>query len=268
MIEAFRLGALGRNGTLWDGVDLSFGDGEVWLVSGPPSCGKSILLRILRGDRRPDAGDVVVGGESLVRGARDAAASFRASAGLVPELFPSVDFTEPRAGTARTVGDLFRLSAIAAGAIPAKERKRREEELLALVGLSDPGPGADAGTPRSGGAAHAWELSSLSLSERARVALAAELLRNPKYLFADMLVANAGKGWSDTLGALFRALAREGRTIILAERAVPDRWQVARAGDPAASGPFSFHRVGAPAPEPKRSELEWLPGETEGEEGA
>ena len=265
MIEAFRLGALGRNGTLWDGIDLSFGDGEVWLVCGPPSCGKSLLLRILRGDRPPDAGDVVVGGESLVRGTRGAAVSFRASAGLVPESFPSADFPEPRTGTARTVRDLFRLSAIVAAAIPAKERMRREEELLALVGLTDPGP--EGGAPPSGGA-HAWELSSLSLSERARVALAAELLRNPKFLFADMLVANAGKDWSDTLGALFRALAREGRTIVLAERAIPDRWQVARAGDPAACGPFSVYRLGAPAPEPKRSDLEWLPGGAEGEEGA
>ena len=101
------------------------------------------------------------------------------------------------------------------------------------------------------------------------MALAAELFRNPKYLFADMLVANAGKGWSDTLGALFRALAKEGRTIVLAERAVPDRWQVARTGDSAASGPFTFYRVGAPgpAPEPRRSDLEWRPGE-DGEEGA
>ncbi|MGE5190848.1 MAG: ATP-binding cassette domain-containing protein, partial [Gemmatimonadota bacterium] len=223
MIEAFRLGALGRAGTLWDGVDLSFGDGDVWLVAGPPSCGKTLLLRILRGDRLPDAGDVVVGGESIVRGPRAAAASFRASAGLVPESFPAAGPAGRRG--ARTVGDLFRLSAIVAGGIPAKERRRREEELLALVGLADGDAGADAATLSAGGA-QALELSSLSLSERARAALAAELLRNPKYLFADMLVANAGTDWSDTLGALFRALAREGRTIVLAERAVPDRWHV------------------------------------------
>ena len=74
MIEGFRVGVSGRAGTLWEGVDLSFGDGDVWLVCGPPSCGKSVLLRVLRGDRRPDAGDVVVGGESLVRGSRGAAA--------------------------------------------------------------------------------------------------------------------------------------------------------------------------------------------------
>ncbi len=266
MIEAFRLGALGRSGVLWDGVDLSFGDGEVWLVTGPPSCGKTLLLRILRGERRPEAGDVVVGGESLVRGSRKAAASFRASAGLIPESFPTGESAAQRIGAPRTVGDLFRLSAIAAGTLSARERKRREEELLALVGLSDAGPAPD-GEPAPSCGAEAWELSSLSLSERARVALAAELLRNPKYLFADMLVANAGRDRADMLGALFRALAREGRTIVLAERAVPDRWQVARVGDPAASGPFAFYRLGAPAPEPKRGDLEWLPeapGEKEG----
>ncbi len=263
MIEAFRLGALGRSGTLWEGVDLSFGDGDVWLVAGPPSCGKSVLLRILRGDRRPEAGDVVVGGASLVRGGRDAAA-FRASAALVPESFPQADLAAPRTGAPRTVGDLFRLSAIAAG-IPGAERKRREEELLALVGLSD--APADADGPAPGGA-QTWELASLSLSERARVALAAELLRNPKYLFADALVANAGREWSDRLGVLFRALAREGRTIVLAERAVPDRWQVVRTGDRAASGPFTFYRLGVPAPEAKPSDLEWLPEGAGGKEGA
>jgi ABC-type multidrug transport system ATPase subunit len=265
MIEAFRLGALGRAGTLWEGVNLSFGDGDVWLVAGPPSCGKTLLLSILRGDRRPEAGDVVVGGESLVRGPREAAASFRASVGLVPESFPPAD-PALRGRGARTIGDLFRLSAIVAGGIPAKERKRREEELLALVGLADRGADEESGTSSAGGA-HAWALSSLSLSERARVALAAELLRNPKYLFADMLVANAGRDWTDTLGALFRALAREGRTIVLAERAVPDRWHAARAGDPAASGPFAFYRLGAVPPEPKRSALEWSPEEAGGEEG-
>ncbi len=265
MIEAFRLGALGRSGTLWEGVDLSFGDGDVWLVAGPPSCGKTVLLRILRGDRRPEAGDVVVGGESLFRGGRETGA-FRASAGLVPESFPPGDFAERRHGAPRTVGDLFRLSAIAAGAIPARERMRREDELLALVGLADAATGPDAQPPAGG--ARSWELASLSLSERARVALAAELLRNPRYLFADALVTNAGRDWSDRLGALFRALAREGRTIVLAERSVPERWQVASVGDRSASGPFSFYRLGVAVPEPKPSDLEWFPDGPGGKEGA
>lgn len=69
MIETFHLGAVVRGWTLWEGLDFAFDDGEAWIVTGPPSCGKTLLLRILCGDREPDAGDVVAGGESLYRGA-------------------------------------------------------------------------------------------------------------------------------------------------------------------------------------------------------
>lgn len=222
MIEAFRVGAVSRNGTLWDGLDLAFDDGEVCVVTGPPASGKTLLLRILRGDRRPDAGDVVVGGESLYRGDAAAARAFLASSGVVPESF--------NAGGGHAVRDLFRLSSVAGAGISSKERREREEELLALMGI--------------GGARDA-ALSSLSLSERARVSLAVELFRGPKVLFADMLLHNAGREWTDMLGGLFRALAREGKTILLAERTIPDRWRYAGGGDGIAKGPFRLFRFGA-----------------------
>jgi len=222
MIEAFRVGAVSRNGTLWDGLDLAFDDGEVCVVTGPPASGKTLLLRILRGDRRPDAGDVVVGGESLYRGDGAATRAFLASSGVVPESF--------HAGGGHAVRDLFRLSSVAGAGISSKERREREEELLALMGI--------------GGARDA-ALSSLSLSERARVSLAVELFRGPKVLFADMLLHNAGREWTDMLGGLFRALAREGKTILLAERTIPDRWRYAGGGDGIAKGPFRLFRFGA-----------------------
>jgi ABC-type transport system involved in cytochrome c biogenesis ATPase subunit len=62
MIEGFRLGVFSRGATLWDGLDFAFGDAAAWFVTGPPSSGKTLLLSILRGERRPDAGDVVVSG--------------------------------------------------------------------------------------------------------------------------------------------------------------------------------------------------------------
>lgn len=203
-------------------MDLAFDDGEVCVVTGPPASGKTLLLRILRGDRRPDAGDVVVGGESLYRGDGAATRAFLASSGVVPESF--------HAGGGHAVRDLFRLSSVAGAGISSKERREREEELLALMGI--------------GGARDA-ALSSLSLSERARVSLAVELFRGPKVLFADMLLHNAGREWTDMLGGLFRALAREGKTILLAERTIPDRWRYAGGGDGIAKGPFRLFRFGA-----------------------
>lgn len=219
MIEAFRLGVRSRGATLWDGLDFTFDDGAVWAVTGPPSSGKTLLLSVLRGDRRPDAGDVLVSGESLFRRGGPAARVFRGSCGFVPERFDA----EARL----TVDDLFLRSALAVGGMAGKERREREERLLAMVGL----PGAER-----------FALAVLSTSEQARAVLAAELLRNPKVLFADGLVVAAGEPFREMLGGLFRALAREGNTIVLAERRLPDRW-AASAGEGKAVGPFLLHRL-------------------------
>jgi ABC-type multidrug transport system ATPase subunit len=228
MIEAFRVGAVSRGGTLWDGLDMAVDDGEVCVVTGPPACGKTVLLGILRGERRPDAGDVVVGGESLYRGKSGTARAFLASSGFVPESF--------HAGVRQAVRDLFRLSCVAGAAISAKERRAREEELLSLLGLDG---ARDAG------------LSTLSVSERARVSLAVELFRGPNVLFADMLLHNSGREWTDMLGGLFRALAREGRTILLAERTIPERWKAAGSGEGVAKGPFRLFRFAAGGEAPR-----------------
>lgn len=236
MIEAFRIGAVSRGRTLWEGLDLAAGNGEMWVVTGPPSCGKTILMQILRGERRPDSGDVVHAGESLYRGSPDHNRRFRASSGVVPETPPG------EAG--KTVGDLFLLSALALGGVAEGERTGRMEELLSLVGLS----GTDG-----------VEVISLSGSERARAALAVELFRSPRYLFLDMLLANAGKEWADRLGALLRALAKEDRTILMMERQLPDTWQRAQPPAPLVAGPFCLYRMGAPSPVGKEAAREPQP---------
>jgi ABC-type multidrug transport system ATPase subunit len=223
MIEAFRLGIFARGATLWDGVDLAFGDGSVGVIVAPPSSGKTTLLSVLRGERQPDAGDVVVSGESIFRGRGASLRSYRASCGHVPERF-----ADP---PGHTVADLFRLSAVAGGGIPEGERRERQERLLSMVGLAS---------------AQHWRLSSLSASERVRAGLAAELLRGPRFLFGDGVVAAAGSPYREMLGGLFRALAREGNTIVLAERNLPERWAAA-AGEETDAGPFRVYRVPVPA---------------------
>ena len=198
MIEGFRLGVFSRGATLWDGLDFAFGDAAAWFVTGPPSSGKTLLLSILRGERRPDAGDVVVSGESLYRGNAALARAWRASCGYVPE--------QAIADARLTVGDLFRRSALVGGGVRESERKDRTDRLLEMVGL----PGA-----------LEWRIAELSISERGRACLAAELLRGPKVLFCDGLVAGAGVPFWERLWGLFRALAREGNTVVLAERRIP-----------------------------------------------
>jgi ABC-type multidrug transport system ATPase subunit len=224
MIEGFRLGIFARGATLWDGLDLAFADGSVTVIVGPPSSGKTTLLSVLRGERKPDAGDVVVAGESIFRGRGSASRRYRAFVGHVPERY-----ADP---ATRTVEDLFRISALAGGGIRKTERRERQERLLAMVGLPD---------------AHSFALSSLSASERVRAELAAELLRGPRYLFGDGALASAGGPYREMLGGLFRALAREGNTIVLAERHLPERWTAA-AGEGTAAGPFRIYRLPVPAP--------------------
>jgi ABC-type multidrug transport system ATPase subunit len=110
------------------------------------------------------------------------------------------------------------------------ERKDRTDRLLEMVGL----PGA-----------LEWRIAELSISERVRACLAAELLRGPKVLFCDGVVAGAGIPCREMLWGLFRALAREGNTIILAERTIPERWALA-AGDAEPVGPFRVYRLPVP----------------------
>jgi ABC-type multidrug transport system ATPase subunit len=229
MIEAFRVGAVSRGRTLWEGLTFAAGDGEMWVVAGPPSCGKTLLMQFLRGDKSPDFGDIVVSGESIYRGSQEHNRLFRASCGVVPESFPGEGD--------RTVTDLFRLSALAAAGLPSAEMEGRMEALLTLMGL----PGAEG-----------WEVSSLSASERARVALAVELFRSPRYLFLDMLIENTGKEWADKLGSLLRALAREDKTIILMERELPDRWKGAKTPPSLSAGPFRLYRLFASSPDRKK----------------
>jgi ABC-type multidrug transport system ATPase subunit len=216
MIEGFRLGVFSRGATLWDGLDFAFGDAAAWFVTGPPSSGKTLLLSILRGERRPDAGDVVVSGESLYRGDAALARAWRASCGYIPE--------QTVADARLTVGDLFRRSALAGGGVRETERTDR---LLQMVGLQG---------------ASGWRIAELSISERGRACLAAELLRGPKVLFCDGLVAGAGVPFWEMLWGLFRALAREGNTVILVERRIPERWALA-AGNPEPVGPFRVYRL-------------------------
>lgn len=52
---------------LFNGFDWEVADGERWAVLGPSGCGKSTLLLLMAGIIKPNAGDIFIGGNKLVR---------------------------------------------------------------------------------------------------------------------------------------------------------------------------------------------------------
>jgi ABC-type multidrug transport system ATPase subunit len=218
MIEALRLGIVSRGATLWDGLDFAFEDGSATVIVGPPSCGKTLLLSILRGERKPDAGDVLVSGRSLYR-TDGSAAVFRTICGFVPEWF--------EADGRLTVNGLFVRSSMVCSDAASPERKDRWEQLLAMVGL------------KGKENAHLYTLSS---SERVRVALAAELLRRPKVILTDGIVHMAGTPYAEMIGDLFRVLAGAGNIVLATERRLPQDWEKFAVKWKSA-GPFLTYRL-------------------------
>jgi len=219
MIEAFQLGIVSRGTTLWDGLDLAFADGSATVIVGPPSCGKTLLLSILRGERKPDTGDVLVSGRSLYMADGSALKDLRTICGFVPERF--------EADGRLTVNNLFTRSSMVCHEVALQEQKDRWERLLAMVNL----------TGREDA-----RLSSLSYSERVRAALATELLRSPKVLFMDNAIMAAGMPYAGMMGNLLRVLAGAGNIVLAAERRLPQGWDKI-ASQCNTKGPFLEYRL-------------------------
>jgi len=135
------------------GIDLQVDQGEFLCLLGPSGCGKTTLLRIIAGLERQDVGSVLVEGRDVSRlppAQRDYGIVFQSYA-----LFPNLD-VEGNVG--------YGLRG------PRAERRRRVEELLALVGLT----GTDGKYP-----------SQLSGGQQQRVALARALAARPRLLLLD-----------------------------------------------------------------------------------
>ncbi|NYI71142.1 iron(III) transport system ATP-binding protein [Naumannella cuiyingiana] len=141
-----------------DGVDLEVPSGRLLAVLGPSGCGKTTLLRAIAGIARPDAGTIVLGGQTL-DGPRVHLPPERRGVGLVPQegaLFPHLT-------VAGNVG--FGLRRLA-----RPERAERVSAMLELVGL---------------GGLDARGVDELSGGQQQRVALARALAPQPGVVLLD-----------------------------------------------------------------------------------
>jgi ABC-2 type transport system ATP-binding protein len=142
-----------------DGIDLDIGTGMLGLL-GPNGAGKTTLMRILSGILRPTDGTLTIGGEdcSTERGRT----AVKRMLGYLPQdlgMYPDL--------SAREFLDYI---GILKGLDDRRARRKRVEELLALVSLTD---------------VAGRKLKTYSGGMKRRVGIAQALLNDPKLLIVD-----------------------------------------------------------------------------------
>jgi putative ABC transport system ATP-binding protein len=175
-------------------VDLCVAAGEMTAVVGKSGSGKSTLLNLIGGIDRPTSGEVSVAGLSIGQCSERSLAAWRgATVGVVFQFFqllPTLTAVE----NVMLPMDFLRSR-------PSRTRRPRAMELLDRVGLAE----------------QADKLpSTLSGGQQQRVAIARALANDPKVVTADEPTGNLDSETAGIVLELFRALAAEGRAVIVA----------------------------------------------------
>jgi len=176
-----------------DGVDLKIEDGEFVAIIGPSGSGKSTLMNVIGCLDTPTGGRYFLNGRDVSQlRSRDLADARNRNIGFVFQRFNLLG----RMSALRNV----EMPARYAGT-PAKERRRRAEEMLRLVGLGD---------------RMNHRPVELSGGQQQRVAIARALINQPTILLADEPTGALDTRTGREIMGLFERLHRErGITVIL-----------------------------------------------------
>jgi predicted ABC-type transport system involved in lysophospholipase L1 biosynthesis ATPase subunit len=184
--------------TVLDGVCFELAPGAQVGVYGRARSGKSTLLRIAAGIERPDDGSVRFEGRELTRmrtGAR--ARLLRRSVGYL-----AMSDWRPVPGE-DVLGHV--VTALGSDGFTPSEARRKARAALDAVGL-----GCDRRPPA---------VSSLSAAERARLALARAIVREPRLVIVDEPATMPSVEERDRFCALLRGVARERSLALLSASA-------------------------------------------------
>jgi putative ABC transport system ATP-binding protein len=170
------------------GLDLVVSTGELMGIVGVSGSGKSTLLNILGGLDRPSAGRVMVNGQNLFQLTNSALDHYRLN---------TVGFIWQQ--SARNL--VAYMSALRNIELPmtlfgesSQTKRRRAQELLDLVGLSD---------------RRNHKLSELSGGEQQRVAISVALANKPKLLLADEPTGEVDEANAQRIYQIFKDLNQE-----------------------------------------------------------
>ncbi len=171
-----------------DNVSFTVQKGEIFGLLGPNGAGKSTLIRMLTTLVPPTSGTAIVAGHDIIRDAN----TVRASIGVIPQNMTS----DPELTCAENIGIHARLFGITGA-----PRRRRTEELLEAVGLSD----------RANALA-----ATLSGGMRRRLEIARGLVHDPQILFLDEPTTGLDPVSRISVWEMITKLrAQEGRTLFL-----------------------------------------------------
>ena len=173
-------------------VNLTIADGEIFGIIGLSGAGKSTLVRCINLLERPTSGEVLVDGQNIMALSQKELLQVRRQIGMI---FQGFNLLEQRT-VLRNICFPLEIS----GTLKA-EAKKRAEELLRVVGLSDKA----ASYP-----------SQLSGGQKQRVAIARALATNPRYLLCDEATSALDPNTTRSILELLREINKTlGVTIIV-----------------------------------------------------
>jgi putative ABC transport system ATP-binding protein len=173
-------------------VNLTIKAGEFVAIMGPSGSGKSTFMNLLGCLDAPTVGSYELDGRPVASLDRDELALLRNhTIGFVFQGFNLL----PR----MSLRDNVALPLIYSGIDPA-ERRRRADEMLSKVGLSDKADSLP---------------NQISGGQQQRVAIARALVNKPRLLLADEPTGNLDSRTGEEIMALFDELNHEGITIVL-----------------------------------------------------
>ena len=165
------------------GIDLLVRPGRFTALLGPSGSGKTTILNMLGCIDRQDSGNVIVAGCEVNTLSDDALSNFRAqNIGFIFQNFNLISVL--------TAYENIEYPLILAG-MSARQRVRRVNKLLNLVGLSDRAENLP---------------GQLSGGQRQRVAIARALAHKPKLVIADEPTANLDSGTGHAILGLMRKM--------------------------------------------------------------
>jgi len=174
------------------GVDMQVREGELVSIMGSSGSGKSTLLNILGILDAYDGGSYLLDGRQVGKLKEAEAARLRNK--MLGFVFQSFNLLPFKNATENVALPLYYQG------VGRRERNRRAEEFLDLVGLSD---------------RRDFMPSQLSGGQKQRVAIARALVGNPKVILADEPTGALDSTTTQEIMALIRDIHRRGNTIIV-----------------------------------------------------